>query len=196
MEVIHILIIIFVFINVVINIFWDGIIAFNQFDWIDKLCKNWDQIKKHFVINQCERWISSINFCVMTIAGIILIIGICCLSNNFLQQSGGNKNWIFVFSACYVIARLLLVSAILLTTNLNDKWLSVLPSATLQIFILGLISFTFVAPLFENNGNKIVVISFIVLLLLIPPPPFIILRIKPISEKQTDINFKFDFSQS
>lgn len=192
---INILIIIFVFMNVLVNIFWDGIIAFNHFDWVNKLCGNWDEIKKYFVINQCERWISSINFCLMTIAGIILIIGITHSSANS-QESGGNNHWIFAFSICYVVARLILVSATLLTTNLNEKWLSVLPCATLQIFILGLIAFTFGTPLFENKGNKVVIVSFVVGLLLVLVLPFTILRINPISETENDISFKFGFSKS
>ena len=82
------------------------------------------------------------------------------------------------------------------TTNLNDKWLSVIPCATLQIFILGLIAFTFGSPLFENNGNKVVIISFIVGLLLVLVLPFTLLRINPISETENDISFKFGFSKS
>ena len=62
MDAINVIIVIFVFINIIVNIFWDGIIAFDHFDWVDKLCGNWDELKKHFTVNQCERWISSINF--------------------------------------------------------------------------------------------------------------------------------------
>ena len=191
--------------NVLVNIFWDGIIAFNHFDWVDKLCGNWDEIKKYFVINQCERWISSINFSLMTVAGIILIIGITQgavnpssgnMSNSLIDNpldsmKGGGNHWIFAFASCYVIARLILVSASLLTTNLNDKWLTVLPCATLQIFILGLIMTIYGSKIFGSNGVKTSVISFVVVIVLSLIVPFTILRIKPTTETENDISFKF-----
>ena len=212
MEAINAIIIIFVSINIIVNIFWDGIIAFNHFDWIKKLCGNWDEIKKHFVINQCERWISCVNFCLMTILGLVFIysmtldkipiksnqdIGIKPIDNlldgNQLFLEG--PRWIYTIGICYVLARLILVSATLLTTNLNEKWLSVLPCVSLQIFILGLIMTAFAYKSLDKD-NKISIICFVIGILLTIVAPFIILRLRPTTESETDISFKFGLMES
>ena len=195
MDAINVIIVIFVFINVIVNIFWDGIIAFNHFDWVDKLCGNWDELKKYFDVNQCERWISSINFCLMSLFGIVLIYGIVN-STPSDQVGGGGFHWIYAFSICYVLSRLILVSATLLTTNLNDKWLSVIPGAALQVFVLGLIITTYGSKVFSDNGDKIAIGSFIASILLTLVLPFVILRLVPTNETENDINFKFSFNKS
>ena len=195
MDAINVIIVIFVFINVIVNIFWDGIIAFNHFDWVDKLCGNWDELKKYFDVNQCERWISSINFCLMSVFGILLIYGIVN-STPSDQVGGGGFHWIYAFSVCYVLSRLILVSATLLTTNLNDKWLSVIPGASLQVFVLGLIITTYGSKVFSENGEKIAIGSFIASILLTLVLPFVILRLIPTTETENDINFKFSFNKS
>ena len=205
MDAINVIIVIFVFINVIVNIFWDGIIAFDHFDWVDKLCGNWDELKKYFTVNQCERWISSINFCLMTVFCILLIYGIVNSTpsdstplNNISsgQLGGGNFHWVYAFSICYVLSRLILVSATLLTTNLNEKWLSVIPGAALQIFVLGLIITTYGSKVFSDNGDKIAIGAFVASILLTLILPFVILRIVPTSETENDINFKFSFNKS
>tara|TARA_Y100000991_G_scaffold206516_1_gene183733 strand:+ start:744 stop:1412 length:669 start_codon:yes stop_codon:yes gene_type:complete len=221
MDAINVIIVIFVFINVIVNIFWDGIIAFDHFDWVDKLCGNWDDLKKHFTVNQCERWISSINFCLMTVFGIVLIygitkigikkgsdtvgdIGISAVDNPIDNITGGKKSvntlygptWVFAFGLCYVLARLILVSATLLTSNLNDKWLSVIPATALQVFVLGLIITTYGTKVFSENGDKIAIGFFIGSILLTLILPFVILRLIPTKETENDINFKFSFNKS
>ena len=180
MEAINAIIIIFVSLNVIVNIFWDGMIAFEHFEWVKKLCGNWDDIKKYFNINQCERWISCVNFCFMTVLGILLIYGITKIglikkasssvgniginavdkpindimgaSNSSSSTSLSAPNWVYTLGVCYVLARLLLSSATLLTTNLNEKWLSVLPGAALQLFILGLIITSFCYKSFDPSN--------------------------------------------
>ena len=212
MEAINAIIIIFVSINIIVNIFWDGIIAFNHFDWIKKLCGNWDEIKKHFVINQCERWISCINFCLMTVLGLVFIysmtldkipiqsnqdIGFKPLDNllDGPENSTEGPIWIYTIGICYVLARLILVSATLLTTNLNEKWLSVLPCVSLQIFILGLIMTAFAYKSLSKD-NKISILCFVIGILLTIVAPFIILRLRPTTETETDISFKFGLMES
>lgn len=211
MEIINIIIIIFVLLNVITNIIWDGVIVFDYFDWLDKICGNWDNIKKHFKTNHCEKWISSINFCFMTIFGILLIIGIINYSSLGTQnivsplekisadtsqipiQNGGNvTHWLFPLALCYVLARLLIISSTLLTSNLTEKWLSVIPSVSLQIFVLSLIVTTIGYKCIDENDNKNGIIVFIVSILLILILPFIILRLKPSKQNNTDINFKLD----
>ena len=212
MEAINAIIIIFVAINIIVNIFWDGIIAFNHFDWIKKLCGNWDDIKKHFVINQCERWISCVNFCLMTILGLVFIysmtldkvpmkgdsgIGIKAV-DNFIddgEKFSMDPRWIYTIGICYVLARLILVSATLLTTNLNEKWLSVLPCVSLQIFILGLIMTTFAYKSLDNDNN-VSILCFVIGIILTIVAPFIILRLRPTTESETDVSFKFGLMKS
>lgn len=206
MDAINVIIVIFVFINVIVNIFWDGIIAFDHFDWVNKLCGNWDELKKHFNVNQCERWISSINFCLMTVFGILLIYGIVHSTpsdsgsggggSSGGQLGGGSFHWVYAFAICYVLSRLILVSATLLTSNLNDKWLSVIPTTALQVFVLGLIITTYGTKVFSENGDKIILGGFIVSILLTLILPFVILRLIPTNETENDINFKFSFNKS
>jgi hypothetical protein len=199
-------------------------IAFEHFDWIKKLCGNWDDIKKYFKINQCERWISCVNFCLMTVLGVLLIygitkigliqketssnraIGINVIDKPIENMMGQNKSksentlsaptWVFTIGLCYVLARLILSSATLLTTNLNEKWLSILPGAAMQLFILGLIITSFGYKSFDPSNNKIAIGAFILTILLSLILPFIILRIKPTNEEQNNISFKFGFSNN
>ena len=196
LNIINVIIILFVFLNISVNIFWDGMIAFNNFGWLKHLCGNWDKIKKYFKVNHCERWISSINVSLMTVAGLILIIGIVKTGESSgvvekVTESVVRVDWIHTFALCYVLARLILLSATILTTNLNEKWLSILPCASLQIFILSLILTNFSTDIFGEKSHKMVIVSYFVCIVLVLIIPFTILRIKPTYERESDVNLRF-----
>ena len=215
MEFIKILLIILITINVIIHLVWDGSLTFNKVGWVKNILgeKAWGEVQKYSDLNQCDRWISSINFCFMSIAGIIMIIGIIKDNSSSTTSPGEiltKTGSIFqVFSIIYVTAKLINISGNLLSSNINNRWKATLISSAFQIFILSIIVYLYSSKLIEGKGVNILnslgtesqgILFFIIIIVLLIIIPYIIMRVIPSnnSGNNTDTNgyFNENFSKN
>jgi hypothetical protein len=205
MDFIKVLLIIFISINVIINFVWDGSLTFNRFQWIKNTIgeRNWVSVKNFFLLNRCERWISTISFCSLTIGGIIMIIGIIqenkgSIKEGVEQVMTQTNSWVYIFAVIYVTVRLIHISANLLGSSMTEKWKLILPSAAAQIFILAVIVYLYAFRVIVGKGTEIkegishenqAILFFIILIILFVIFPYIIIRYIPTTN---DSNIKYN----
>jgi len=174
MNIVKFIIIIFLILNVIINLVWDGLITFKQLDRLEKMMDRnlWTKFKDFFQpsnqLTLSKRIISSINLCFMVPLTLL-----------FLFTIFKDRQEAIIYSIIYVSVRTMSVALLILSTTKTEEIKSTLPSAAFQIFVLVLIILTYCYKINNNTNKQTPLYVYCVFLIFLIVIPFMILRFFP-----------------